>query len=163
MYTLWLRRFDRILSYSAKLCARLKFRNLSKFCSDLRKIGICFGNRPIADFFHDQTIFLKDYELYIIGHSLISMNLRREIIYMYDTNCVPVTMGALSGKVIIAIIAWISVVVILTIVIPIIGIYSERESTSTTLTTTTAESTSDTNNGEGTVLAEFRCFSEGIP
>ena len=35
-----------------------------------RKIGICFGNRPIADFFHDQTIFLKDYELYIIGHSL---------------------------------------------------------------------------------------------
>ena len=39
-----------------------------------RKIGICFGNRPIADFFHDQTIFLKDYELYIIGHSLPSWN-----------------------------------------------------------------------------------------
>ena len=73
-------------------------------------------------------------------------------------------MGALSGKVIIAIIAWISVVVILTIVIPIIGVYSERESTTTTLTltTTTAESTSDTNNGGGTVLAEFRCFCEGI-
>ena len=35
-----------------------------------RKIGICFGNRPIADFFHDQTIFLKDYELFIIGQSL---------------------------------------------------------------------------------------------
>ena len=37
-----------------------------------RKIGICFGNRLIADCFHDQTIFLKDYELYIIGHSLVS-------------------------------------------------------------------------------------------
>ena len=71
MCTLWHRRFDRTLSYSAKVCARLKFQNLSKFCSDLRKIGICFGNRPIADFFHDQTIFLKDYELYIIGHSLL--------------------------------------------------------------------------------------------
>ena len=39
------------------------------------KIGICFGNKPIADFFHDQTIFLKDYELYIIGHSLPYGNL----------------------------------------------------------------------------------------
>ena len=58
-------------TYGAKVCARLKFQNLSKFCSDLKKIGICFGNRPIADFFHDQTIFLKDYELYIIGHSLM--------------------------------------------------------------------------------------------
>jgi hypothetical protein len=36
----------------------------------LRKIGICCGNWPIADFFHDQTIFIKDYELYTIGHSL---------------------------------------------------------------------------------------------
>ena len=67
-------------------------------------------------------------------------------------------MGALSGKVIIAIIAWISVVVILTIVIPIVGIYSERGSTTTTISTTTAESTSETNNGGGTVfIAEFRC------
>ena len=40
------------------------------FGRHLRKIGICFGNRPIADFFHDQTIFLKDCELYTIGHSL---------------------------------------------------------------------------------------------
>ena len=80
MCTLWHCRFDRTLSYSAKVCARLKFQNLSKFCSDLRKIGICFGNRPIADFFHDQTIFLKDYELYIIGHSLheIHKSLKRE-------------------------------------------------------------------------------------
>ena len=66
------------------------------------------------------------------------MNLRREIIYMYDTNCVPVTMGALSGKVIIAIIAWISVVVILTIVIPIVGIYSEGDSTKKSTTTTSS-------------------------
>ena len=73
--SLWHCRFDRTLSYSAKVCARLKFQNLSKFCSDLRKIGICFGNRPIADFFHDQTIFLKDYELYIIGHSLALINI----------------------------------------------------------------------------------------
>ena len=36
-----------------------------------RKIGIYFGNPPIADFFHDQTIFIKDCKLYTIGHSLI--------------------------------------------------------------------------------------------
>ena len=54
--------------------ALIKFQNSSKFClgRHLRKIGICFGNRPIADFFHDQTIFLKNYEVYIIGHSLLS-------------------------------------------------------------------------------------------
>ena len=52
---------------------------IPKFCSvylifgrHLKKIGICFGKWPIADFFHGQTIFLKNYELYIIGHSLIS-------------------------------------------------------------------------------------------
>ena len=61
------------LSYSAKVFACLKFQNLSKFCSDLRKIGICFGNRPIAYFFHDQIIFLKDYDLFIIGHSLATV------------------------------------------------------------------------------------------
>ena len=61
---------------SAKVCAHKipKFIKLLFFLiifgRHLRKIGICFGNRPIADFFHDQTIFLKDYELYIIGHSL---------------------------------------------------------------------------------------------
>ena len=38
---------------------------------DHKKIGICFGNWPITDYFHDQTIFIKDYELYIIGHSLV--------------------------------------------------------------------------------------------
>jgi hypothetical protein len=38
----------------------------------LQFIKIGFGNRPIADFFHDQTIFLKDCELYTIGHSLVS-------------------------------------------------------------------------------------------
>ena len=29
-----------------------------------------FGNRPIADSFHDQRIFIQDCELYTIGHSL---------------------------------------------------------------------------------------------
>ena len=53
-------------------------------------------------------------------------------------------MGALSGKVVIVIIACISVVVIATIVIPIVVIYSWGETTN------------------GTILAEFRCFSEGI-
>ena len=47
-----------------------KFFYFLKIILLFRNIGICFGNRPIADFFHDQTIFLKDYELYIIGHSL---------------------------------------------------------------------------------------------
>ena len=86
-------------------------------------------------------------------------------------------MGALSGKVIIVIIACISVVAIATMVIPIV-IYSGGESTknstkiptstitttqtTTTTTTTTTESTSDMTNGGGNVLAEFRCFSEGI-
>ena len=41
------------------------------FSSKIRKIGIGFGNRPIADFFHDQIIFIKDCELYTIGHSLL--------------------------------------------------------------------------------------------
>ena len=35
-----------------------------------KKIGICFGNRQIADYFHDQTIFIKDCELQTIGRSL---------------------------------------------------------------------------------------------
>ena len=34
-----------------------------------RIISICFGNRPITDFFHDQEIFTKDYELYEIGQA----------------------------------------------------------------------------------------------
>ena len=62
-------------------CVLIKFQNSSRFCSvllifgrHLRKIGICFGNWPIADFFHDQTTFLKDYERYIIGHSLDYVN-----------------------------------------------------------------------------------------
>ena len=59
-------------TYSAKVCLHKipKFIKILFCLINLRKIGICFGNQPIADFFHDQTIFLKDYELYIIGHSL---------------------------------------------------------------------------------------------
>ena len=104
-----------------------------------------------------------------------------KIIDEYDTNCISVTMGALSGKVIIVIIACISVVAIATIVIPIVVIYSggatknstkvptiitttqtTPQTTTQTINTTTAESISDTTNGGGTVLAEFRCFTEGI-
>ena len=40
------------------------------FGRHLRKIGIYFGNWPIANFFDDQTIFIKDCELYTIGRSL---------------------------------------------------------------------------------------------
>jgi hypothetical protein len=40
------------------------------FGRNLRKISICFGNRPLTYFFHDQTIFLKDCVFYTIGHSL---------------------------------------------------------------------------------------------
>ena len=50
-------------------------------------IGICFGNRPIADFFHDQTIFLKDYELYIIGHSLmLTLTVQSQLLMCGDSN-----------------------------------------------------------------------------
>ena len=35
----------------------------------IREIGIGCSNWPITDFFHDQTIFIKDCELYTIVHS----------------------------------------------------------------------------------------------
>ena len=69
-------------SHSASFTYRKTSWNLLKplrnlfFGRYLRKISICFGNWPIADFFHDQTIFLKDYELYIIGHSLDLSNVK---------------------------------------------------------------------------------------
>ena len=46
-------------TYSAKVCAHKipKFIKILFCLTNLRKIGICFGNWPIADFFHDQTIF----------------------------------------------------------------------------------------------------------
>ena len=37
-----------------------------------KSVSASVGNSPIADFFHNQTIFLKDNKLYIIGSSLIS-------------------------------------------------------------------------------------------
>ena len=60
-----------------------------------------------------------------------------------------VTMGALSGKVIIVIIACISVVVIATIVIPIVVIFSKGESTmkSTKVPTTTLTTKTTTTGG----------------
>ena len=46
----------------------LFFFNFSIFGRHLKKIGIFLVNRLIADFFfHDQTIFIKDCELYTIG------------------------------------------------------------------------------------------------
>jgi hypothetical protein len=39
--------------------------------SKISTIGIGFSNRPIADFFHDQTICIADCENLTIGHSLV--------------------------------------------------------------------------------------------
>ena len=50
---------------------KVQFRQIENSNQKVSTIGIGFGNRPIADFFYDQIIFLKDYELYIIGHSLL--------------------------------------------------------------------------------------------
>ena len=58
-------------------------------------------------------------------------------------------MGALSGKVIIFIIACVSVLVISSIVIPIVAIYSGGETTST-----------ETTNGAGAIR---QACSEGMP
>ena len=58
-------------------------------------------------------------------------------------------MGALSGKVIIVIIACVSVLVISSIVIPIVAIYSGGETTST-----------ETTNGAGAVIDVAKTFPE---
>ena len=49
-----------------------------------RKIGICFGNRLIDYFFHDQTIILKDCELYTIGHFLPVSCIKLHILQTFD-------------------------------------------------------------------------------
>ena len=71
-------------------------------------------------------------------------------------------MGALSGKVVIVIIACISVVLIANIVVSIVVISSGVETTKNSTKIPTAIYTTQTTNGGGTILAEFRCFSEGI-
>ena len=63
--------FGTVNQCSVEPTVPVPFTTRSNFCRHFRKIGICFGNRPIVDFFHDQIIFLKDYELYTIGHSLV--------------------------------------------------------------------------------------------
>ena len=74
-------------------------------------------------------------------------------------------MGALSGKVIIVIIAFISVVVISSIVIPIVVIYSGEESTknSAKVPITESATTAEPTNGGGTISFKFsyngvKCF-----
>ena len=47
----------------------IHLRNLI-FGRHCRKFSICFGKWLIANFFHDQTIFIKDCEHYTIGHCL---------------------------------------------------------------------------------------------
>ena len=73
---------------------------------------------------------------------ITNVKTKKKIFDKYSTNCILVTMGPPSGKVAIVIIACISVVVIATIAIPIVVIYSGEESTKnstkipTTITTT---------------------------
>ena len=83
-------------------------------------------------------------------------------------------MGALSGKVIIVIIACVSVLVISSIVAPIVAIYSGGETTSTTSTTSTTITTTTMSQGAisgsiiygaGMIQDEqnwFQKFMEGI-
>ena len=49
----------------------VQFRQIEKSIQKISTMGIGFGNRPIADFFHDQTICIADCENLTIGHSLI--------------------------------------------------------------------------------------------
>ena len=56
-----------------------------------RKISICFGNWPIVNFFHDQTMFIKDCELNTIGHSLPNLHkysMRFSIIFWTQSKCI---------------------------------------------------------------------------
>ena len=49
---------------------KVQFRQMEKSIQKISTIGIGFGNRPVADFFHDQTICIADCENLTIGHSL---------------------------------------------------------------------------------------------
>ena len=62
-------------------CALIKLQNSSKFCflvDILEKLvsASVIGRLPI--FFHDQTIFIKDCELYTVGHSLVYGNIEKK-------------------------------------------------------------------------------------
>ena len=49
---------------------KVQFRQMEKSIQIILTIGISFGSRPIADYFHDQTICIADCENLTIGHSL---------------------------------------------------------------------------------------------
>ena len=49
---------------------RYNFRQMVKSIHEISTIIIDFGKRPIADFFHDQTICIADCKNLTIGHSL---------------------------------------------------------------------------------------------
>jgi hypothetical protein len=53
------------------------------FCS-LEKSVFAPGNPLIADFFHDETIILKDCELYTIGHFLPVSCIKLHILQTFD-------------------------------------------------------------------------------
>ena len=50
--------------------SKSKFRQVEKSIHKISTIIIGFGKRPIADFFHDQTICIADCKNLTIGHSL---------------------------------------------------------------------------------------------
>jgi hypothetical protein len=50
---------------------KVQFRRMEKSIQKMSTIGTGFCNRPIAHFFHDQTICIADCENLIIGHSLL--------------------------------------------------------------------------------------------
>ena len=50
---------------------KVQFRQMEKSIQKISTIGSDFGNRPIADFFQDQTFCIADCENLTIGHSLI--------------------------------------------------------------------------------------------
>ena len=54
---------------------KVQFRQMEKTIQKNSTIGNGFSNPPIADFFHDQTICIADYEKFTIGYSLIDGNL----------------------------------------------------------------------------------------
>ena len=48
---------------------------MEKTIQKISTIGNGFSNLAIADFFHDQTICIADYEKFTTGYSLIDGNL----------------------------------------------------------------------------------------
>jgi hypothetical protein len=50
---------------------KVQFRQMEKSIQKISTICIGFGNRLIANFFCDQTIYIADCENLTIGHSLI--------------------------------------------------------------------------------------------